>query len=778
MSQGFRLTLFLLIGKNMAEVARLEINVRARVGRAISQLAVLNGQLNQLQRSMTRLSGSSDDLMNRLNRLTGSTNRVAGSTGNARRRTDGFNNALRRTGGDANNTRNALSSLSGIMPRLLYQFIAFGVVSLAPLLVESIALLGALSAVAGVAAVSLGAFFLAAVSSSRATEAFKEFQTEFRSWQESLADFTGPPIERFLEVLADNLDKLNPIVETTSGILLRGAEALGSFLDSKQFISWMDEVNEATKTILPNLGRAFGDFIIGFMELIRAFLPMGEDLSGGLAGMAASFREWAEGLEDNQGFQNFTNWIYQNTPRILDDLGAIVQAVFNLSYNLRDLGSIALGAFANVAEAIGSLDEDQITAIGIAIAGVYASVQLLSGVSSIASGISSLSSGMALLGGTGGIVAVIVLAVAAAMFIAWQRSETFRNMVTNQLWPALQLLWQSFQDLYDAMQPMINLWLDWITIIAIALVGWVTFWTTVYAIAIGALSQIINWLRDFVGWFSDQFNRLPTIAKLALAALAFVITGPLGALIVLWRTGWTNIRQFFANAWNSMISTISSAWRSIVNWVTNIYRSVTNWISQTTTNIRDRWNRGWQRMVDIIRNARQSIINSARSIRNGIVGFFSGSINWLYNAGRNIIRGLRNGIANMAGGVLDYVRGLAGDIAGAFTGVLDIFSPSRVFIEYGRYIVEGLTIGMDRNQNQAMQQSTMLAGAVVQPFATGGPTLMASTPMGVTTTNGTTYNINFDGAIITGNPREVEDLVVNAIVQAQRKGRLRGIRTV
>jgi hypothetical protein len=73
----------------------------------------------------------------------------------------------------------------------------------------------------------------------------------------------------------------------------------------------------------------------------------------------------------------------------------------------------------------------------------------------------------------------------------------------------------------------------------------------------------------------------------------------------------------------------------------------------------------------------------------------------LLSAGGDVIQGLQNGITGGVSRVLQKVKDLANSIKDKFKGLLDIFSPSKVFHGYGRNIVEGLVGGLDKNREKA-----------------------------------------------------------------------------
>lgn len=68
----------------------------------------------------------------------------------------------------------------------------------------------------------------------------------------------------------------------------------------------------------------------------------------------------------------------------------------------------------------------------------------------------------------------------------------------------------------------------------------------------------------------------------------------------------------------------------------------------------------------------------------------------LVSAGRDVINGLIHGIEGAAGALYDKARRIAHTISSTIKGALGIHSPSRVMMSHGRFIAEGLALGMEK----------------------------------------------------------------------------------
>ncbi|MGF3693618.1 phage tail tape measure protein [Salmonella enterica] len=100
---------------------------------------------------------------------------------------------------------------------------------------------------------------------------------------------------------------------------------------------------------------------------------------------------------------------------------------------------------------------------------------------------------------------------------------------------------------------------------------------------------------------------------------------------------------------------------------------------------------------------------------------FAGVLSWFdielpknfTDFGKNIIDGLTKGIKDKWNAVKDTFKNLTDGIKGFFTDETEIHSPSRVFMGYGGYIVEGLQLGIRNTAWKAEQAAKHLAARVM-----------------------------------------------------------------
>lgn len=127
---------------------------------------------------------------------------------------------------------------------------------------------------------------------------------------------------------------------------------------------------------------------------------------------------------------------------------------------------------------------------------------------------------------------------------------------------------------------------------------------------------------------------------------------------------------------------------------------------------------------------------------------FAGVLSWFdidlpknfTDFGKNIIDGLTKGIKDKWNSVKDTFKDLTDGIKGFFTDETEIHSPSRVFMGYGNYLVEGLQLGINNTAWKAEQAAKGLA-AKIMPDGLRSPRIpavpfIADIPRGATAGGG------------------------------------------
>lgn len=112
-----------------------------------------------------------------------------------------------------------------------------------------------------------------------------------------------------------------------------------------------------------------------------------------------------------------------------------------------------------------------------------------------------------------------------------------------------------------------------------------------------------------------------------------------------------------------------------------------------------------------ISSAFSSLIGKVKGLAGRIPKAIKSGVGSLASIGRNMIQGLWGGISSAFNSVISKVKAMAARLPAAVKKVLGISSPSKVFMELGQWIPEGLALGIEQNLSPVEDASDAMVGA-------------------------------------------------------------------
>lgn len=160
----------------------------------------------------------------------------------------------------------------------------------------------------------------------------------------------------------------------------------------------------------------------------------------------------------------------------------------------------------------------------------------------------------------------------------------------------------------------------------------------------------------------------------------------------------TLITRFINTVANSASRIITAGANAVINFVTGLGRNASRVVSA-----------GVNVILNFLRGISGSAIRLARGAADVLINFLNALADVIRRkspelraAGRNIasaiIDGITGGLASKAKSVADKLLGVADGALNTVKGALGINSPSKVFMEIGRNMAEGLAVGLDKDQ--------------------------------------------------------------------------------
>ena len=175
-----------------------------------------------------------------------------------------------------------------------------------------------------------------------------------------------------------------------------------------------------------------------------------------------------------------------------------------------------------------------------------------------------------------------------------------------------------------------------------------------------------------------------------------------------------SIITWFANLPSKIWEFLTKIVTDVAQWGQNVFNTAVDWVSQTINNVVN-WFKGlpgkiwtWlQNAINKVKEFGTNIVNKAKTSASNLVTKFVDTIkglpNKLKNLGQSIVEGLWNGIKNAGNWLWNKVREFAQGVIDAIKDQLGIHSPSRVMAYWGKYIPQGLAVGIEADTDSAVK---------------------------------------------------------------------------
>ncbi len=285
--------------------------------------------------------------------------------------------------------------------------------------------------------------------------------------------------------------------------------------------------------------------------------------------------------------------------------------------------------------------------------------QLITGFMALSTVAGALGTAFTVLTGPIGIAIAAIVAIGAALVVAYNKVDWFRAGV-DKAWSMIK---QATATAFNAIKSTI---------------------TTIIASAVKFGSDQLDKFKAF--WDANG-AAIMSIVKGHFNNVKTIITAVMGAIKAIFTTIWPILSNTVLVTWNLIKTTVSVAISAVLGTIQTVMKL-----------LQGDWKGAWT-----------TIKKTASEIWSSIESFFKNVS--LVEIGKDIIRGLANGIGAMGNVVRDAAISIAKNIKDAITGFFGIKSPSRVMMGVGGFLGEGLAIGMKSELANVKRMAKTLARA-------------------------------------------------------------------
>ena len=474
-------------------------------------------------------------------------------------------------------------------------------------------------------------------------------------------------------------DKVSKAVDRSTGSMAKGGRAATALHDAHvklhaAFAS-VQRIGKNLWSVLKSVGQAVQDSTKPSKSLL--------DLVTQLTGRMAAWAKSAKGQEQIRTLFSSLQQLASNLTEILPQLGGVLTLILGVINALPGpvrgvvlqmaAWSIILSRFSGPITGAAGLIGSFTTKTGKANAAVRA----------IGSGAGKFATAMVGVGQAAGTAAVQIARVVAGWVLMGVQS-----LIQAARMAAAWVI---------AMGPVGWIIAGVVALVALIILNWgtvkkytVEVWHAVWGFISGVVSKVVGFVKQH--W------------QLLIA----IIGGPFGIILGLVIKNWDAIWKFVQKAVSGVISAVM--------WLARLPGMVAGWF--------------YSMAVGAIKYA-GGMLKQITGIPGRIMGTFASAGKWLYNAGKNIMVGLWNGIASLGSWLYNRLMSLVrAVIPGPIRRALGIASPSKVTTKLGQYAGQGLANGILSTTGLVQRAANTLAFAAV-PNMSGSSSTAYGSPSGV-----------------------------------------------
>lgn len=525
-------------------------------------------------------------------------------------------------------------------------------------------------------------------------DAFKEFGIRVKDGSDSTAaafDYLGYDADELFKtfneggqeaaemtaILIDELTGMPDSVEkTTAGVALFGSmwEDLGA--EGLSALGQLTGEISVTKDALEQINGVkyndIGSAIEGIKRNLEVSLlmPIGENILPKVNELAAKFSEWLNNPETQAAIQDLSTMLVSFAETAL---AAIVDGIRWVIDNKE----VLLAAISGIAAGFAA----------------FKLAQLISWIKDLGGVITVLKAAFAALGGPVTIIVTIIAALVAGFITLWNTSEEFRAFWIN--------LWESIKTACGKAK-------DWIAV---------------------KLNEIGEF---FTKTLPDFFNQCIEWVKSNWDTLLIMFVNPFAGLFKYFYENSHKFREFVDSAieqirqlpervWTWLLDTINKIEQWKTNMQTKAQEAAMNFLNTVVNFIKELPGKAWtwlQNTVSQVVSWGASMAASGRQAASELVTSVVNKITELpgklVNIGKDIVRGLWNGIGDMDDWLKGKIEDWVGDVASWIKKFFKIGSPSRLMAdEVGRWLPEGIAVGIEKNSESVLDSMRGVVSNVV-----------------------------------------------------------------
>jgi phage-related protein len=547
-----------------------------------------------------------------------------------------------------------------------------------------------------------------------------------------------------LQWVTSILENARPMIAQSVDVVNQLMDAMNRNIESADMQAFFGYLNTTAAPMLGTIAKAMGNFLMGIVNLMVAFAPLSQSMSGGFLEMSESFRKWTASLTGSEKFKAFTDYVRTNWPKVKQIFGDAIMGIIALftgfapyASEWMDTTKGMLSSFRAFAEGLGqnqqfqafiayiSANAPRVTAmigdliqflvqIGIALAPVGAKmVQFASYILNLATNFMKANPKFAemigwLIALAGGFFTLLPIIMTIVSFFG-----TFIATIIRVGSAVLSI----GRFLITAGGAILRFGSTILQIIRVLFMFSGPVGIVIGIIVALAVAIYANW-GSIGPWVAGVWAKVKSAVSTAMAVLPGLVARALAAVVSFVVNGVNRVRTFFQAGFAAARAIVQAALSAIRSIVANVIGAIVSRVASGVANLVSRFTSGFAR-------ARSVVTSSINAIRSIVTSVISAIVSRVVSGVARLVSSFQSGFSRARSVVTSAINAIRNIVANVISSIV-----SRVVSGLAR-MVGAFTSGMSRAQGIVRSAISVIKGLFNIDLSAQGRKIVQSVANGI-----------------------------------------------
>lgn len=198
---------------------------------------------------------------------------------------------------------------------------------------------------------------------------------DFRATYQGFLSVTRGPVfdtfERGLDLAKVGLTEFAPVVNATAGGISKAIDIFKEFAQGPSVARFLAVVQSQAPGAIQSLTRSVVNLGSGLLDLFTGFAPAGQTMLQTIERLTQRFAAWSAQLQGSGAFQQFTAYVQQYAPKVVEIITNIVVVVGKLIVGLAPIAAVFTVALEAATRFLAAVSPQVWTGIIVAVAGFW-----------------------------------------------------------------------------------------------------------------------------------------------------------------------------------------------------------------------------------------------------------------------------------------------------------------------------------------------------------------------------------------------------------------------